>query len=152
MELVHELDERRFKWGAREVLWCSRLTAPRTMLRHLQRESSQQDLWVHVYDGRRTETKQRYLGYELFRFLSYPILFCWVFLHPLYSQLMIPSDSLVPPPTFSPSPCLRYVERPMKIEIVVDPARPAHAQSLASRVAPPAAAAVAEENQGTRLV
>lgn len=30
----------------------------------------------------------------------------------------------------------------MKIEIVVDPARPAPAQSLVSRVAPPAATAV----------
>src|ERR1700722_6633773 len=62
-----------FKRPRGVLLWCSHLTAPRTMLRHLQRESSQQDLWVHVYDGRRTETKQRYIGYELFRFLSYPI-------------------------------------------------------------------------------
>ncbi|KAF8137412.1 hypothetical protein EV363DRAFT_1428311 [Boletus edulis] len=34
-------------------------------------------------------------------------------------------------------------KRPMKIEIVVDPARPAPAQSLVSRVAPPPAAVVA---------
>jgi len=34
-------------------------------------------------------------------------------------------------------------KRPMKIEIVVDPARPAPAQSLASRVAPPPAITVA---------
>ncbi|KAI6129604.1 hypothetical protein EDD17DRAFT_1758730 [Pisolithus thermaeus] len=36
----------------------------------------------------------------------------------------------------------RHTERPMKIEIVIDPARPAP-QSLASRVAPATAAAVA---------
>ncbi|KIJ61518.1 hypothetical protein HYDPIDRAFT_96165 [Hydnomerulius pinastri MD-312] len=46
-------------------------------------------------------------------------------------------------------------KRPMKIEIVVDPARPAPAQSLASRVAPPpaaAAAAAAPEARGARSV
>lgn len=38
-----------------------------------------------------------------------------------------------------------YTERPMKIEIVVDPSKPAPAASLAARVAPaPVAAAVAE--------
>ncbi|OJA11506.1 hypothetical protein AZE42_06611 [Rhizopogon vesiculosus] len=41
-------------------------------------------------------------------------------------------------------------ERPMKIEIVVDPARPAPPASLASRVAPPASTAPATEPRGTR--
>ncbi|KAF9233358.1 hypothetical protein BU15DRAFT_66665 [Melanogaster broomeanus] len=39
-------------------------------------------------------------------------------------------------------------KRPMKIEIVVDPARPAPPQSLASRVAPPAAAAAVASKAG----
>ena len=43
--------------------------------------------------------------------------------------------------------CLRPTERPMKIEIVVDPTKPAPAVSLVSRVAPaPAAAAPAAES------
>jgi len=40
----------------------------------------------------------------------------------------------------------------MKIEIVVDPARPAPPASLVSRVAPPVSAAPATESQGTRFV
>lgn len=45
------------------------------------------------------------------------------------------------------------IERPMKIEIVVDPLRPAPPASLASRVAPaPSTAAAATEPRGTRFV
>ena len=40
----------------------------------------------------------------------------------------------------------------MKIEIVVDPARPAPAQSLVSRVAPPAATIVATTTRAPRSV
>jgi THO complex subunit 4 len=42
-------------------------------------------------------------------------------------------------------------KRPMKIEIVVDPARPAPPQSLASRVAPPSAAAAASVVPNARV-
>lgn len=45
------------------------------------------------------------------------------------------------------------IERPMKIEIVVDPLRPAPPASLASRVAPaPSTAAAATEPRGARFV
>jgi len=43
-------------------------------------------------------------------------------------------------------------ERPMKIEIVVDPARPAPPASLASRVAPPPSAIATPEARGARSV
>lgn len=66
-----------------------------------------------------------------------------------YSPLLAILPSLHP---HLPSDIQRSIERPMKIEIVVDPARPVPPASLASRVAPAAAAAAAPVEATPRLV
>ncbi|KAH7928589.1 hypothetical protein BV22DRAFT_1126406 [Leucogyrophana mollusca] len=48
------------------------------------------------------------------------------------------------------APRTTIIERPMKIEIVVDPARPAPPPSLAARVAPPPAADASTATRGAR--
>lgn len=79
-----------------------------------------------------------------------PFYFCFLLLPPLNSRLTIaplyPSLYLpIPIPSTNPS---YPIERPMKIEIVVDPRVPA--QSLASRVSP--AAGATNGTQAPRLV
>jgi hypothetical protein len=109
------------------------------------------------YGGQRTETKQRYLGYEWVKFLSSS---CFPLLGVPPSAVQSADDCLCFPHfsfvhlSTSIIRYLRTAERPMKIEIVVDPARPAPPQSLVSRVAPAATVATTatDEVQTPRLV